>query len=195
MKRALAIILVLVSLCSGYAREPQRGYRGFFEWDNSFGSMPYFDHSVGENKNDFQWIFGCSTAHGYQINKNVFVGAGLLVAFGAPSLECTLPVFFDFRYDHSFGKFRPFGDLRIGYNLTDGGGVYFSPTIGYRFDWGRKVGLNLGIGLTLRGRTSDVYRLDLVQGTYPDNPHFEIVDLGRKHYADAFFTFRIGIDF
>lgn len=74
MKRILAALLVFVSLCSGYAREPQRGYRGFFEWDNSLGSMPYFDHSVGEDKNDFQWIFGCSTAHGYQINKMYLSG-------------------------------------------------------------------------------------------------------------------------
>ncbi len=29
MKRILAALLVFVSLCSGYAREPQRGYRGF----------------------------------------------------------------------------------------------------------------------------------------------------------------------
>ena len=38
---------------------------------------------------------------------------------------------------------------------------YFSPTIGHRFNWGRKLGLNLRIG----------------------------------YYTDAFFTFRLGIDF
>lgn len=157
--------------------------------------MPYFDHSTGQDENDFQWILGWSTTHGYQINKNVFVGTGILVAFGVPSLECTLPVFLDFRYDRSFNKFRPFGDLRIGYNLTDGGGIYFSPTIGHRFTWNRKLGLNLGVGLTLRGRTSDVYKVDLAQGIYPNDSHFEVVNLGRKHYTDAFFTFRIGIDF
>ncbi len=37
----------------------------------------------------------------------------------------------------------------------------FSSTIGHRFNWGRKLGLNLEIG----------------------------------YYTDAFFTFRLGIDF
>lgn len=195
MKKTIAIILTVITVCSVYASEPRRGYRGFYEWDNYFGSMPYFDHSTGQEEKDLQWILGWSTTHGCQIDKHVFVGAGLLVGFGVPSLECTLPVFFDFRYDHSFDKFRPFGDLRIGYDLTDGGGIYFSPTIGHRFNWGRKLGLNLGIGLMLRGRTSDVYRLDIVQDTYPGKTDLEIVNLGRKHYTDTFFTFRVGIDF
>lgn len=195
MKKIIAFALTIIMACTMYARDPQRGYRGFFEWDNSFGSMPYFDHSMGKEEKDFQWILGWSTTHGYQINRHVFVGAGMSVGFGVPSLECTLPVFFDFRYDHSFDKFRPFGDLRIGYNLTDGGGIYFSPTIGHRFNWGRKLGLNLGIGLMLRGRASDVYRVDIVQNTNSAQPDFEIVNLGRKHYTDAFFTFRLGIDF
>lgn len=194
MKRVFAAIfaIAIASLLT-YARDPQRGYRGFFDWDNSIGSMPYFDHSTGRDEKDVQWVLGWSTSHGYQINKNIFVGAGILVAYGLPSLDCTFPVFLDFRYDRSFNRFRPFGDIRIGYNLTDGGGVYFAPTVGHRFNWGRKLGLNIGVGLTLRGRTSEIYKFDIARD--PSSPLFEIRYLGRKHYTDAFFTFRLGIDF
>lgn len=194
MKKNILIIMILFSFLPALAREPQRGYRGFLEWDNSFGSKPYFEHASGQDKNDFQWIAGISTTHGFQFNRHVFLGAGVMLAYGFPSLECTLPVFLDFRYDYSFNKFRPFGDLRLGYNFTDGGGIYFSPTIGHRFNWGRKFGVNIGAGITLRQRSKDVYRVDLVS-FFPNPIDFDRVYLGRRHYTDTFFTLKFGFDF
>ena len=60
-----------------------------------------------------------------------------------------MALFGNVRGDWKFGQFTPFGDLRIGYTSFEGGGLYFSPAVGHRFNWGRKAGLNVGIGLKL----------------------------------------------
>lgn len=91
----------------------------------------------------------------------------------------------DFRYDYSYRKFRPFGDVRIGYNIFDG--FYMSPTIGYRLNWGRKMNVNFGVGMTLLGMTDD-----RIYVTSPDGSRHSYT---KKHYAETFFTLRIGIDF
>jgi hypothetical protein len=89
-------------------------------------------------------------------------------------LEGTFATFLNVRYDRSFNKFRPFGDIRIGYAQVgyalsdDTSGIYFSPTIGHRFDCGRKFGVNIGAGLTVESR---------------------------KGGSDTFFTLRAGVDF
>lgn len=170
----MATLAVATALCASYASEPQRGYRGFVELDNSFCTLPYFDHSTGEYEKDLQWMIGCTTTHGYQINSHVFVGAGILLNLGFPMLEGTFATFVDARYDCSFNKFKPYADVKIGYAslgyaLTeDTGSLYFSPTVGHRFSWGGKFGVNIGAGVTIVSKTDG---------------------------ADTFFTLRTGIDF
>lgn len=173
-KFMFAVLIAVTTLCSSYASEPQRGYRGFVEWDNSFCNLPYFDNSTGEYEKDLQWMIGFTTTHGYQINNNLFVGAGILLNLGFPMLEGTIATFLDVRYDRCLNKFRPFGDIRIGYAnvgyaLTDEkGGIYISPTVGHRFNWGGKFGVNIGVGATVQSK---------------------------KGGADTFFTLRTGIEF
>jgi hypothetical protein len=170
----LAVLAAATTFCSSYASEPQRGYRGFIEWDNSFCNLPYFDNSTGEYAKDLQWMIGLTTTHGYQINNNLFVGAGLLLNLGLPMLDGSFATFLNVRYDRSFNKFRPFGDIRIGYAIAgyaiteEQGGVYISPTVGHRFNWGKKFGVNIGAGLTI---------------------------MSRKGGTDTFFTFRTGLEF
>jgi hypothetical protein len=176
MKKALLLAaLTAATTCSrSFAGEPQRGYRGFVEKDNSFCTLPYFDHATGEYAKDLQWMIGWTTTHGYQINRNLFLGAGILMNLGVPMLEGTCAAFLDVRYDHSFNKFSPFGDVKIGCSSLgyifseEKGGVYFSPTVGHRFNWGGKFGVNVGVGLTEEIRTGG---------------------------ADTFFTLRNGIEF
>ena len=100
------------------------------------------------------------------------------------------PLFLQGRADFLFGKLTPFGDLRIGYNVANGGGIYVSPTVGYRFNWGRKMGVNLGLGMSIAGYTSEVY-----DGTLTTPDSYEIQYVGKKHGSLVFFTFRVGIDF
>jgi hypothetical protein len=170
----IAALTAATTFCSSYANEPRRGYRGFLEWDNSFCTLPYFDNSTGDYKKDLQWMIGLTTTHGYQINNNLFVGAGVLFNLGVPMLDGTVATFLDLRYDRSFNKFRPYGDIRIGYSRVGYAltgkkdGVYFSPTVGHRFNWGKKFGVNVGAGVTVEGK---------------------------KGGADTFFTLRTGIEF
>lgn len=179
MKKIFAFAVAVCLVLAAGAREPQRGYRGFVDWDNSIGPIDYLDRAgVGGpgHDRDTQWFSGLSTSHGYQINNHVFVGAGAMIS-GAVFTSAMIPVFAQVRYDYERGKFRPFADLRAGYNLGDGdegGGVYLSPTVGYRCNWGRKANFNIGLGLTLRGASNVIHDGD--------------------HYVDPLFTLRFGFD-
>ncbi len=37
MKKCIIIIMLLITAVAGYCRQPERGYRGFIEWDNEIG--------------------------------------------------------------------------------------------------------------------------------------------------------------
>ncbi|MDE6395892.1 MAG: hypothetical protein K2K84_01315, partial [Muribaculaceae bacterium] len=100
---------------------------------------------------------GVTTSHGYQINPTFFVGAGIGMERCTKFDDWVAPVFAQGRADFLFGKFTPFADLRLGYQFGQGGGVYFSPTVGYRFNWGRKAGINLGLGMTLAGFKRELF--------------------------------------
>jgi hypothetical protein len=189
MKRlTILFFAALFAICAN-ALEPQRGYRGFIEWDNNIARYNY--DVVGAQTDYFT---GLSTSHGYQFNKNLFVGAGLAFDRNVDFDEWILPVYAQVRTDQNWGGYTPFGDLRIGYNLTDGGGIYFSPTVGYRFNWGRRLNLNVGVGLTLRGYGVDKYNVNIYE--IGENGYYgELTYLGRSHKVKAMFNFRIGIDF
>ena len=171
-----------------YARQPQRGYRGFIDWSNDIQSYKTYFGNLTE------YYTGVSTSHGYQIVPWIYTGIGGVFEYCKKGPEYIFAPFFDVRSDLKFGDFTPFVDARIGYNFThhgDGlnitpqnGGIYFSPNIGYRFNWGRKIGINLGIGLTLIGY-SGRYNWDYTTGNY----------LGIKNGVDTHFSFRVGFDF
>lgn len=184
MKKTTLIIMMIMVCVAAYAREPQRGYRGFIEWDNSFGKAEWFSNADGEDKHEDVLFIGLSTSHGYQINNHAFVGAGVMVSLGFPCMM--LPVFADFRYDAAFGKFTPYADARVGYSISDGGSFYFSPTVGYRFNWGRKANFNLGIGLTLCGQTDEYHS---VSGNQYDET------MVKEHKLFPRFSLRLGFDF
>ena len=69
--------------------------------------------------------------------------------------------------------------------VSVGGGVYVSPTVGYRFNWARKMGVNLGLGMSIAGYTSEVY-----EGTQTAPDSYEIQYVGKKHGSSIYFTFR-----
>lgn len=189
MKRILLLFAIAAVSIGAFALQPQCGYRGFIEWENS--TRRYLQ-LMDPNKKELHTYSGVSTSHGYQFNPNFYLGAGLTVQRNNYFNDWILPVFLQVRTDQKFGVFTPFGDMRIGYSLTDGGGIYFSPMVGYRFNWGRKLGINVGLGLTVKQVTYDIY--DLV---YNENGYWMTsVKTGKKgHYTDTYFSFKIGIDF
>lgn len=188
MKREIISLLAIATVTfTGIARQPQRGYRGFMDWSNSVRTEDGWGTGIRST-----WYYsGFSTSHGYQINSRFFVGLGFDLEKCSKYSDNMAAVFLDGRTDLKFGKFTPFGDLRIGFSMTDGGGFYLSPTIGYRFNWGRKVGVNVGAGLTLKGLTYDQYDVVISPDGYIINGN----KVGKLHEYKAYFTFRIGFDF
>lgn len=153
-----------------------------------FGYLDIYDNPVIHRENTF--YTGFSTSHGYQINPMFFVGAGLDIEKCTTFEKWVVPVFFQGRIDLQFGKFTPYGDLRLGANIADGVGIYISPTIGYRFNWGRKTGVNVGAGLSLAG-----YKTEHYEGIFTGPDSLEIYYVGTKHHIRPYFSFRLGLDF
>lgn len=194
MKKTILLIsaIVATAFLAG-ARQPQRGYRGFLEWSSSvrsenFGDF-YLDGEFGFRRQT-TFYTGLTTSHGYQIDPMFFIGAGLGMERCGSLGNWVAPVFVEGRADFEFGKFTPFADIRFGANLAEGFGVYFSPSIGYRFNWGRKMGVNIGAGLTLAG-----YKAEHYEGTWFDKDSFEMHYVGTRHHLRPYFSFRLGIDF
>lgn len=193
MKKTLIIFTVLLVAVSAEARQPQRGYRGFFEWSSSLRSENFGYPDMNGNLlmyRDNTFYTGFSTSHGYQINPLFFIGAGLGMERCGSLDNWVAPIFLEGRIDLKNGKFTPFGDLRLGANVAEGAGVYFSPTIGYRFNLGRKMGVNIGAGLTLAG-----YRVEHYEGTWTGPDSYEIQYISTRHHVRPYFSFRVGIDF
>lgn len=191
-KTFLIILLIMISTAVAFSRQPERGYRGFIEWDNTFGRADYDAESAGI----LDWIFytGIATSHGYQFNSHVFLGGGLDLSIGHPG--SMVPVFADFRYDAAFRKFTPFGDVRLGYNMASGGGIYLSPAVGYRFNWDHKTALNIGVGCTVLGHTGDKVIKDSYDGGGRlEDSYVSITTTGKRHIVNTLFSVRIGIEF
>lgn len=193
-KRILLLIAAAGLLNSAsHARQPQRGYRGFIEWSNNVRSERYANLVSATSLSFYrqtQLYTGVTTSHGYQINPMFFVGAGLGMERHTTSDNWIAPVFVQSRLDLLLGRFTPFADIRLGANLSSGTGIYFSPSIGYRFNWGRKTGINIGAGLTLAG-----YKAHHYEGTWQGPDSFELQYIGTKRHVRAYFSFRLGLDF
>lgn len=194
MKKTVFILLAIISFTLvSEARQPRRGYRGFLEWSSSlrsdrFAALDIYGNIQTERHTSF--YTGFSTSHGYQINPMFFVGAGIGLERCGSRVNWVAPIFVQGRIDLKLGKFTPFGDLRLGMNVDGGTGIYFSPSVGYRFNWGRKMGVNFGAGLTLAGYKTEHYEMSYVG---PDE--YEIYYVGTRSHVRPYFSFRLGIDF
>ena len=203
MKRVflLSSCMALATL-SVAARQPERGYRGFVDWTNRVyhqtDEFAYADKNYTWSKT--YYIPGISTSHGYQFNPWLFAGAGIDFSLSDIGSEhnhnysfdnIDFSIFGQIRTDLEFGQFTPFADLRLGWNVCADGTVYFSPSLGYRFNWGRKVGINVGLGYTL-----DAYRSEKAEIAHTPEGWLIYVPTGEYfNWNQSSFTFRVGFDF
>lgn len=207
MKRYfIASFAILLTAICGFGRQPERGYRGFVDWTNRIEhhNLNYVWEGQTYSWSTTPYSPGISTSHGYQFNPWLFAGAGIDYSlkdsgkyhYYAPKHSYDmhnyfLSIFGQLRTDLKFGKFTPFADVRVGVNATSSGTVYFSPSIGYRFNWGRKIGINVGAGYTLDAYRYDEYKVvDTIYGYQTSIPTGE-----KFNYNKSSFTFRVGIDF
>ncbi len=190
MKRTAITLLALAAIAGAEARPPERGFRGFAEWSTSIF------HSYYGAKKLTNCYTGVSIVFGYQCNPWLFAGAGLNMEYSPKRGDTYYSLYADGRADLKLGKLTPFVDLRVGYNMTHGDGIYLSPSLGYRFSWGRKVGANISVGYTLTGIANDVFgytRNPYVSGG--GSPSIIYTSIGIKHSYLSMFSFRAGIDF
>ena len=188
-KLALTIIGVIFLSLTLSARQPSRGYRGFidFAWST-------FSESIGKDWKVTANHYGLSTVHGCQIIPELFVGAGFEIANNATASSVYLPVFVDVRTDLKFGRFTPFADLRSGWAICNDGGFRLQPMVGYRFNWGRKVGINCAVGMTLQCYKAYDYSDGGWANPEPDGG-YQMQNPRVEHKALAGFTLRLGFDF
>lgn len=209
LKRFLLLSAAVATVAlSGFSRQPEQGYRGFVDWTNRIYHHTFENVWEGQTHYYGQTYYcpGISTSHGYQFNPWLFAGGGIdyTISDGGRWYDKDhwvnhshhlqnyyLSIFGEVRTDLQFGKFTPFADIRLGWNATSNGTVYFSPSIGYRFNWGRKVGINVGVGYTL-----DAYRYEKhIWGQTPEGLTI-LVPTGEYFNRNiSSFTFRVGIDF
>lgn len=196
------IFVIITILLVGFAqlhaggRDPQRGYRGFVEVESLF--YPNLGFLSGDGGDSDLWI-GASTTHGYQLNPHLFVGAGMSCLWVVNDSDCRtdsprvkyLPLFADIRTDWRFGRFTPFADLRMGCNLLRHGAFSGALTIGYRFDWGRRVALNLALGVNLRGYRTE----EFVSGWNPEEGMWSRPTGSYRSACDVKPVVRLGIEF
>lgn len=192
----MAAILLGWSADEAAGRDPQRGYRGFVESESLF--FPDLGFVAGEGGDSDFWT-GISTTHGYQFNPHLFVGAGMSCVWmlndddfhSEKSKVKYLPLFADLRTDLRFGRFTPFVDLRVGCNLLRHGAFSGALTVGYRFDWGRRVAVNLALGVNLRGHRYEKYE----SGWSPDDGPWSYPTGTYTTGYDAKPALRVGIEF
>ena len=193
-----AIILLFNLTCLGAPyKAPEKGLRIFVECSPAVTSQTFVKFNEGFYEpldNGFTTI---SATSGYQFNSNLFLGGGVGV-----SLFDGMPIFIDGRYDFKFNKITPFADVKIIYNFFnkhDISGFGFSPSIGYRFNWGRRTGLNLGFGIILR----DIDGMKGRKAPWPDDiPNFNIenkenyyVPTQKYRGTIIYYKVSIGVDF
>lgn len=202
MKKSLILLLLLVSSLSVSAqkKEPKRGYRGFFDIEAAVSSWKIADnyHITEDGGQIFDNVHRrsfydvvYSTSHGYQFNRHFFLGAGLAIGGNDFYDMWLLRSFLHIRTDQTFGRFTPFAELRTGISTENFGCFYFSPTIGYRFNFGYRTNLNIGLGMTLHTTGSD--REDVT--FYYDSGELVRIAVGKVPVLKPAFTFRVGIDF
>ncbi len=189
MKKIALFISLLTLSFSAFAQQPAKGYRGFADWSNSFAAYQW----SGDESKTALWFTGIFTSHGYQFNPNLFLGGGLGFEASTKKRLWTVPVFAHLRTDQKWGDYTPFGDLRLGYSISDGGGLYVAPSIGYRFYAGGSVAMNISLGLTLRSSKRELYEVGHVDDNL-DTPTVAVRHTDKHNYK-AMFNFRIGIDF
>ena len=101
-----------------------------------------------------------------------------------------IPVFAEVRFDARWNRFIPYFSAQIGANVAERGGMYFSPTVGYRFNWGRKSAINFGVGTTIYGNTCSY----LEHTCLPDGGHIDVAKT--RHNGNVVsFTARLGFEF
>ena len=193
MRKTAATLLLIfwIGVLTSPAMQPKKGYRGFVD-----GGMTYhIEITLYEQATDSYALLGGSTTHGYQLNNWLFLGGGIgyerLLNNNWRRPKRILPVYGDARGDFKWGRFTPFAELRLGANFTHRAGLYMLPSVGYRFNWGRKWAINFGFGVTFFGIQHHTY-----EEIWQPEGWYEQGDVtGHNHWLHIYPSLRLGFEF
>ncbi len=147
----IRVIVMMVISSNISAKEPTKGYRWFLD----LGSEARFEKKYSNDRDIVYSNTGITTTHGYQFGRNFFVGGGFGIDVVTSnydwfSLGLSLPVFASGRADWKIWKLPLFADLRVGtFIKANANNVFINPSVGYHCSSGRKVSLNIGVGLSV----------------------------------------------
>lgn len=197
MKRILLSIIIIVAALSVCGRQPESGYRAFIDSENFLGiNIGFLAGEPGESR----VATGIVTSHGYQFRPWLYVGGGTGFVYdlgwkdwknNENNIKWAVPLFAEVRFDGKwFRRFTPYFSARLGANLTEHGGIYCSPMVGYRFNWGRKSAINFGLGASIIGERISYHEHVML-------PEGGIVLGDLMHYQGHIvkFTARLGFEF
>lgn len=150
---------------------PARGYRGFVDASQAFGSLIIEGHGMGGYAQ-----FGLLTSHGYQFSPHFFLGTGLGFLWQEgdrqrPEYDFVFSFFKDFRYDILARRSTPFVDLRLGGFISDGAdydGFYSCISAGVR-----RGRFNASLGFQFLFNAEGVFGLQEYEDDYLDREHCE----------------------
>ena len=134
MKR---IIFSLVTLCLMCVKANARDYR-------TKGYMGFVEETIATNF-DKTTLWSFNTVHGYQMNQNSFIGAGIGIVTDSEKNNFVVPLYGDIRCTMLKTKVAPYIEARVGYSFADLEGIYISPTLGVDIAFTEKFGLYAGI--------------------------------------------------
>lgn len=161
------------------------GYKGFAEFGYTFG--------VGDGTDRLSLY----NTHGYQIDKNFFIGAGVGVNYFTKGELFNMPIFADFRVNILDFGITPFVGVKAGYSLFDVSGFFFSPTVGCRFAPNDKIAYTFTFGYELqRFSITTEYRYD--DGYYDSNFNWQsrwITEKNTNSGNAGGLVMKVGIEF
>ena len=169
MNRLIAALVFGIFVFSfGYAQQHEGArYKGFVAFEYKIGNDGvYGGNGVYNLKRNARGV-SLMTSHGSQINQFVYLGAGFCVDrytldnFGR---VIAFPLFVHFRANMNKNRVSPFFDLKTGYSPFDLVGFYLSPNFGIRFGVGKRVGIDVQVGVALQGYK--IYSNRLVENAY-----------------------------
>lgn len=144
---ALCALMVCGALSAQVRYLPKKGYKGTVEMGFAAG--------VGEMAHN---RFELLTVHGFQLDKNFSLGIGTGLQVWQVTNDVTIPIFLDAEAILPKGLISPFASLRIGYVVNTEHdyflpkeGVYFNPSVGFRWAIDGDKAFRLNVGYLLQG--------------------------------------------
>lgn len=155
MKKIILLLAAVVGLMAAQAQHVE------FKWHRCYGVAGY-DFTTNLNKtdwNDKATFNGFYAVGGWQIRKESGIGLGVEYLRDASGAFSQMPVFIEVRSHYLRNRVTPFSSAYVGYSIPLGsssggedaiqiakGGPTWGLSVGARYAFSRKIGINAFIG-------------------------------------------------